>query len=145
MTITTEAPALTIDAIFDTVRDLLAESPDFTYQAPTEDGSCVYIADGKGSCVVGQALVKLGVPVAELSYFDQEIGGMSAGPVLRRVLDADGDLFVNPKAVAIEAVQTWQDGARPWGGAIPVMDAALTPGATTRNVWDTYYDAEENA
>lgn len=135
MTITTEAPTLTLDALFDTVRGLLTESPDFTYQPPNEDGNCVYIYEGEGSCVVGQALVALGLPTEEVAEFDHDLGGTGAHAVALRLFDVDS--FHNPKAAAVDVAQGWQDGGHAWGGVLPVFEA-VDKGATASEVRALY-------
>ncbi|AAN01683.1 hypothetical protein P755_gp071 [Mycobacterium phage Quink] len=45
------------------IREIAAEKPDFVYQPPVNDYAdhCVYVHGGQPSCIVGQALWKLGI------------------------------------------------------------------------------------
>lgn len=103
--------------------------PDYVYKPPSS-GHCVYVADGKPSCVVGVALAIHGVPIAQLQKLDgQEKGGTSAAGL-------DSHLsFVNREAASVlGAAQAVQDEAYidqlfdptcTWGAALIAAEVEL--------------------
>lgn len=55
--------------IADKVIQLADQNPDFVYTSPVPSGDCLYVHDGKGSCVLGQALLAL--RVVDVEYLDK--------------------------------------------------------------------------
>jgi hypothetical protein len=54
---------ITFDMVEESIPAIIAqEGPDFVYEAPIE-GSCVYVHQGKPSCLIGRYLIDMGVPV----------------------------------------------------------------------------------
>lgn len=53
------------------VRELAAENPNFIYEAPGENRTCLYVHEGDGSCLIGQALLRVGVPLNTVAGFDE--------------------------------------------------------------------------
>lgn len=51
------------------VRELVNADPGYRY--PSRDGQCYYIWNGCGDCLIGQALVQVGVSVEELATHDE--------------------------------------------------------------------------
>ncbi|OZD23860.1 hypothetical protein CH253_08365 [Rhodococcus sp. 06-156-3C] len=104
------------------VRDEAADSPDYRYEKV--HGGCVYVANGVGSCIVGRALLKVGVPVAEVAELDD-----SEKAEARHALPQFGlsQLVVE----WANRVQSKQDGGvydaqgLPWGEAVKEADAGV--------------------
>lgn len=97
------------------VKKVAAEQPDYVYP----EQYCRYQNDGKPSCIVGQALYRLGMPVSVLVEIDAAHGqgGISAyGLPYERP-----DLFVDDSAsdlFALAEAQEAQDNRLPWGEAV---------------------------
>jgi hypothetical protein len=97
------------------IRRLAAESPDYVYERPGQ--SCVYVEyigdELIGSCIVGKALVNLGVNPADLLF--EEIPGAY-------------NLLRNPVKMApeqvwwIDTVQGAQDDGTPWAESVAAAD-----------------------
>jgi hypothetical protein len=81
--------------------ELTLSHPDFIYQPPPlgDDIACVYVHDGEGSCLFGQAFVNLGVDPEEL------LGINVLG--IDNLIDAEDDTFAD--------VQGAQDVGVAWG------------------------------
>ena len=116
--------AFTVADVIEQVRALAAERPEFVYRSTsTDDGdhpSCSYVtgADGQG-CIIGQALMRLGVEEERLADLEDSIpGGMGADTLLFRLLGrgyAEGEMWIS-------AVQASQDTGIPWGKAVKIAD-----------------------
>ena len=101
------------------VRRLADTFPNFQYKAP-----CKYLEekDGEkvGSCIVGQALVNLGLDKDELSKYE----GESAYAVLNETCEVDS---MN-QLEWVDTVQDHQDYGRVWGEAIKAADYEIGTG-----------------
>lgn len=113
--------SITEQDIINEVLRLAAENPDFVYQAPDYHpeetrGTCVYIHDGNGSCIVGQALVNKGIDPEEIERFE----GLPADLML-------SNLGIKEEAdqgqTWLDQVQSYQDTGTPWGEAVEEADA----------------------
>lgn len=107
------------------VHELVAENPEFVYQrqprpANRELLGCLYINDaGEGSCLVGQALVRAGVPAAEIRPYDEAVWLVSACAVLP-------NFGVSAAAAEwAEVVQEAQDSGDQWGAALKSAEDEL--------------------
>ena len=104
------------------VRRLADTFPNFQYVPPGP--SCKYLEekDGEkvGSCIVGQALVNLGLDKDELSKYEGESGYM----VLSETCEVDG---MN-QLEWVDTVQDHQDYGRVWGEAIKAADYEIGTG-----------------
>lgn len=101
---------ITTAELWDEVKAVAAETPDYIYDSEV----CWYARNGAPSCIVGQAMHRLGIPVDMLATFD--LHGPIAPVVghfteLFDVLD-DGTLD------ALKVTQAWQDNHRMWGEAV---------------------------
>ncbi len=114
----------TADAVIAKVREIAAEAPAFVYSETDEhDGpTCRYVKNGEGSCIVGKALVALGVPV---DFFDRpSVSGSPLNTVgiwqstLRDLLGWQRDLNND----WLQAVQAQQDVGCAWGIAVEFAD-----------------------
>lgn len=80
-------------------------------------GTCSYQRDGKPSCIVGNALNRLGVPIEDLQEFDTELGDTSIG----NIASTYEELFEIDSEAALECLtsaQNNQDQKVPWGEAV---------------------------
>jgi hypothetical protein len=112
------------EALVAEVRRLAAESPDFVYRRPGRDRAsgpeCFYVhktEDGEqvGGCLIGQALINLGVPIDEVAELDTlDIGGAED------VLPQFG--IHTHEAVWAGWVQHYQDTGDRWGVAVMKAD-----------------------
>lgn len=135
----------TVADIVDKVREIAAAQPDYVYR-PQPDyvyrqgatiPTCVYVEpddDGnlRGSCLIGRALVALGIDTKRLAERDNSgdiaIGWLLselvfAGEVVRWwVDDVEPPWHRNPKVMWLRLVQNHQDGQRTWGDAVALAD-----------------------
>lgn len=108
------------------IRRIAAESPDYVYKPVVKPNSlsletCEYVersADGElvGSCIVGRALVNLGVPPEVLTFtsdYTPTAFGLLADP------DGDGE---GTEIIWIQRVQSGQDEKMSWGDAVARAD-----------------------
>lgn len=106
-------------ALVAAVRELAAESPEFVYEAPVGE-FCKYVHrtdEGHliGGCIVGQAALKVGVPIEKLQSFDSWDDG-SAG-------NAFSEFSISPEVLNwLQRVQESQDAKSPWGDAVAHAD-----------------------
>lgn len=106
------------------VRRLAAENPDFVYKKVfftnsegNPDYRCQYVKEGKGDCIIGQALVDVGVPVESLAEWDKGIYAATA--VVPRFVDVPYD---DPAVGWLNAVQGYQDKGRTWQESVYEAD-----------------------
>ena len=107
-----------INEVISEIRKIASENPNTVYGRDifdSGDDNCRYIIDGKGSCIVGRALVNLGTIPMRLHEFE----GMKARDVLLR-LSIDTDHFDQTEWV--NRVQFHQDADVPWGIAVEKAD-----------------------
>lgn len=119
-------------AFIATIRDIAARTPDKVYSLPTEydeetgqdiERECQYVERDKhdhlvGSCLLGHALLELGVEPRKLDV------------VTMGFIDLEKKLDLGlPSAVVSWAVtvQDEQDDFKPWGVAVELADAAVSP------------------
>lgn len=100
------------------VKEKAAATPDFVYEPPRPDaafgkGTCVNVLDGKGSCIIGQALFDLGLIDASLEA-DEEHNGSDAG----RLIEHLGLAVDRGEVTWLKDVQFWQDRQDTWAFAV---------------------------
>jgi hypothetical protein len=100
------------------ILELADKNPDFVYQVHGADGECNYtIRDDNdqlvGDCIVGQALISLGVRPTKL----YELEGMGAHAVLQEFTTVSSEDDTN-LLWKIDSVQGNQDIGRSWGLAV---------------------------
>lgn len=84
------------------------------------NGSCKYVRDGAPSCLVGQVLAKVGVPLDRLKVADlgQYGGGVPADDLLVELED-EGVLKYDTGVIALlSEAQRKQDIGYTWGSAV---------------------------
>jgi hypothetical protein len=98
------------------VRALAAEKPDYVYQLQSKGPSCVYVEKGVGSCIVGQAALRAGMDLEELSKKDSDEEDTSVSVQFEDYgLSAEELLWLSK-------VQHSQDTQFPWGAAVARAD-----------------------
>lgn len=114
--------AITLPQIVNEIRRLAAETPDFIYKA---QGACVYVekmADHsyRKSCIVGHALVNLGVDPATL-----DVPPCSSTHLLVERLRIVGPQSPRLRIEWIWEVQFCQDLCMSWGRAVEAADGLI--------------------
>lgn len=93
---------------------------DYVYQG--EGTFCAYVASDEPSCIVGNALHRLGVSIPTLVKMDKcAIGGavITSRKVLE-VLEDSGFTLDDDAVILLSTAQTLQDDEVPWGKAVRV-------------------------
>lgn len=107
-----------IEEVISEIRKIASDSPNTVYGRDifdSGDGYCRYIIDGKGSCIVGRALVNLGTIPTRLHEFE----GMKARDVVLRLsIDTDH----SDQTEWVDRVQFHQDNDNSWGIAVEKAD-----------------------
>lgn len=108
---------ITDTQIISTLREVVAERPDYVYKAPAHmegaiSGACFYVhtdgGAGKPGCIVGYVLNRLGVPLADLTVWE----GTSA-------LEVAAEFGVSDEAArTLNHAQIVQDGGESWSAAL---------------------------
>lgn len=98
------------------VRDLAEKHPRFTYESAQWNGDCVYVEEGKPSCIIGQAASLAGVPIATLEQWDRR-DDSSANSVV-------AEIGVHGTRVRgwLRRVQIAQDRGYTWAEAVKAAD-----------------------
>lgn len=106
------------------VRAKAAETPDYIYRPPTLNGACLYVHQGKPSCIIGHALWEVGL-------IDANLPGASSGSSVFHIneesirtvaVDLELDLSI-AEINWLAHVQGKQDRASSWGDAVASADA----------------------
>jgi hypothetical protein len=95
---------ITYEQMYNELKRLSEESPDFTYEKPEGSDYCVFQHRGVPSCMVGQAASNLGTPIEILKLWDEN----------ERVIDDDVEKDASDLATL---VQFYQDRGYPWSTA----------------------------
>lgn len=94
-----------------------AKGEDYIYTPVGEDPKCVYVHDGKPSCIVGRVLAGHGVPLERLVEFD--VAGFGGGITASAVVDllrAEGATVTDSDTgYYLSQLQDMQDHGRTWG------------------------------
>ncbi|MDX2590973.1 hypothetical protein PV343_01365 [Streptomyces sp. WI03-4A] len=113
--------------VIETLREVVAEQPDYTYEAPAHmagEGaplSCFYVHVGGNDepdtpgCLVGHVLNRLGVPLDRLAMYE----GTGSGGMLASVLEITGpldEIYRVDEALAL--AQDAQDNGSTWADAL---------------------------
>ncbi|MFI2909436.1 hypothetical protein ACG2OD_14420 [Streptomyces sp. PDY-4] len=121
MTTATEVERVTEEKALTTLRDVVAERPEYVYSAPEymkdgrDDGMCYYVhTDETGElvsagCVVGVVLNRLGIPLDVLAEEEER----PAYRVVARLFPEFSKRALN----TFNDVQMSQDEGEPWGTA----------------------------
>lgn len=98
------------------IRRLVAANPDFVYD---EGDLCYYVRNGEGSCLIGQALLNIGVDIDELAQYDGggEYGVSAAKDALPRLGDFSSEVIR-----WANKVQRGQDDELTWRIALKAAD-----------------------
>lgn len=119
---------LALEDIQAEIRRLAAEKPDYVYQSPHgPNGACMYTeidsdTDKRvGSCIVGQALINLGVSAEAMKTHE--------GESALSVISGNGELMwyeAPPVMRWISNVQHGQDNGRAWAAAVERADEKVS-------------------
>lgn len=112
------------------VREIAAEQPDFVYHEPPGAVSCVYVHDGRPSCIIGQALWALGLIDATLEHDETPVlqpGTVYSPAKPNKVTSRDlfkhlGIEVDTEEAKWLRAVQSFQDSQFCWLLAVERAD-----------------------
>jgi hypothetical protein len=105
--------------VMDTLRTVVAERPDYVYEAPeelvTDGASCFYVHGDAPGCLVGQVLNRLGVPLTDMERYE----GTGAYSLLPHVVELTGDPdAADDVATALTEAQYQQDQGVTWSKAL---------------------------
>lgn len=91
---------------------------DYVYEG--EGTFCAYVASGEPSCIVGNALHRLGVSIPTLVEMDRcAIGGaVISSPKVLEVLEDSGFDLDYEAVMLFSTAQVLQDDEVPWGDAV---------------------------
>lgn len=91
------------------------EGDEFVYLPPFgSNGTCRYVHNGTGSCLIGRYLISKGVPIEN---FERHEGQDVSDAIDTGLLEGTG-ITVEPEAImAMNAVQYHQDNTEEWGVA----------------------------
>lgn len=117
---------ITGEQIIQAIRDVASEKPDFVYARPEGSSKCMYMHEGKPSCLIGQALFKLGVIDASIESVPSADHGNSAGAgSLLNYLGEQGKIDVSfSQRRWISEVQWNQDKGATWSDSVQAADEA---------------------
>lgn len=106
-------------ALIQALMELGEERPEFVYSSTAPGYSCQYVYGDQASCLVGQALAKMGVPLDRLQVGNsKEFGGeesMLADTLIKRLSDL---ITVGHDVMNVaNRCQEAQDNDVPWGPA----------------------------
>ena len=124
----TGSPVLAVDDIVAAMRDLIAANPDRVYAPPGggANRTCSYVdsydTPGTG-CVVGEAVILLGVDREQLREWERYHGGDSHGLLVALDVIGAGFESVHPR-YWVRRVQIGQDYGKSWGQALYMADRA---------------------
>jgi hypothetical protein len=98
---------------------------DYVYEQ-TESGNCLYVRDGMPSCLIGQVLFDLGIPLERLKgadgYNSEDGDNEGENPDAWQLLDSlesEGLVSFRPAVQgAFRVAQSRQDCGWPWGYAL---------------------------
>lgn len=111
---------VTAEQVVSTLREVVAERPDFVYSPPEAGSICKYVHDGpegeKPGCVVGHVMNRLGVPLSELRKHE----GTAAHALIETLLSfpTDDTTAQARTKYLVNSCQRSQDSMLPWGEAL---------------------------
>lgn len=114
----------TLKALIDEVRRLAEEKPGFIYEAPGST-RCVYVYDGKGSCIVGQASINIGLITDDFEYHPYNVD-TNVLVLLPEILGGSFDYDEYEASVDwLLRVQQRQDDSWEWSSSVEDADEAF--------------------
>lgn len=119
------ATVITLDMIRDAViaeANLMPE--DYVYVCDDGTSKCRYELDGKAQCLIGRALLRLGVPINVLNALDLGWKTIVAVGAVNILKDA-GFEWEQDAVEWARVVQFYQDAKHPWRQAISIADNHL--------------------
>lgn len=120
MTLTAEAQTFGADEVLAALEKIVRGREGYIDPRSKAMGlPCKYVLDGVPSCIVGQALFALGVPIKVLQEMDFVSDPMFAEDG-GRVLSGHGYTFTGGARDMLVLAQEEQDGGRTWGVALDV-------------------------
>lgn len=113
---------VTATQVADKVREIGTREPDVNYHdlyqeiTHSDDVVCQYVLNAGPGCIVGKALIELGVEIEDLQVLDSSNhgGGTAAKDIPESIIEWDS---LDARAF-IQDVQESQDGGDTWGEAI---------------------------
>lgn len=108
--------------VIEEIRVLAAESGGLLYESGPE-GGCWYVRDGKPSCIVGQALARLGVPLEFFEKYEGTNAEYGGWPLRSLLEEVTGGRMTAEEYEWISVVQSRQDTGSTWGEAVAMADA----------------------
>jgi hypothetical protein len=112
---------VTADQVMQTLREVVAERPDYVYEVPEgyaaeTNVSCYYVHGDVPGCVVGHVLNRLGVPLSDLALVEGR-GAYKVVDWFLNITDPDGVVDVEH---VLSVAQSRQDRGDSWGEALEV-------------------------
>jgi len=117
----------TVTDVVAKIRSLAAARPEFTYDPPenlpVSGPTCHYVhetnAELVGGCIVGKALLSLGVDAVTLHEYDGGTGANGSTVIIETL----GEVIDRPSLDWIDSVQNQQDNGKEWQQAVDYADA----------------------
>lgn len=112
------------DEVIEALQKIVTASPDYVYTPPGDTGWCLYSYNGDPSCLVGQALAEVGVPIDALESFNpggkygEDVGLIASNAAIILGL-------AKSTGVYLQVAQKVQDNGKPWGEALAAAEAAI--------------------
>jgi hypothetical protein len=104
------------------LREFIRGREDFVYERPGDGKTCMYTWDGQPSCLVGQYLHHIGVPIDVLAEHNED---QIDDPGILATLD-DVGFEIEEEAVGwLYHAQHQQDIGRTWGAAVAFADSKV--------------------
>lgn len=105
------------------LREAVAEKgAEYVYELENDLDSCKYVKDGEASCLVGNALHRLGVPIEVLTELDYAYLGNTSATIDQTaaldVLMAHSVTLSSEAVTALQNAQRSQDRTDTWGKAL---------------------------
>lgn len=110
---------ITLDMALEALNAAVEEKgADYVYEG--EGTFCAYVAFDEPSCIVGNALHRLGVSIPTLVKMDKcAIGGaVISSPKVLDVLEDSGFILDDEAVMLLSTAQVLQDDDVPWGDAV---------------------------
>jgi hypothetical protein len=112
--------------IIDAVRKAAANNPSFVYSNPALSGMsgsfCVYVRDGKPSCIIGHALWDLGF--IDSTFEKNCLNTVGVDDVLSSLPALLDESMLDPNEIQwLSHAQAGQDAEKPWADAVEWADS----------------------
>lgn len=113
---------ITAEQAITALREVVAGNEDYVYQPPV-GSMCVYVHDGKPSCLVAQVLSKLGVGIDDLGRLDHKSTDHFDSPVPVTAYRLSDHMPIEDRASGILGyAQSRQDLGETWGEALAAAE-----------------------